>query len=490
MWAMPSSRSVANNSAATTGFFNSRFPQFVIPNGPFSDATEKARSIATAISQATTSGVSYVYVPRQYLPYRASLISSLLTTTGVWLMVEGKGDALNVEAYGADYTNDESWATENVIALQTAVHSARTGMKTALPDGCMALNSTVTMPVRRRLDGSGPDSFLRFIQTDGKDGLVIGDGVVTCDGWFINGFGLSSESGGGSPLRFNCAHRGTAVNINIPSTGSAGVHVAGGLLNTFNGVNVSVNHPYPYGSRSSGSIGFKIENGLIGTCAGNGANGNTFIGCNAEGIKDAHGIGFDVHSDGNAFIGGSSEGNNIGVRLGVGVHNNSFRNVYFEVNSSSNVSSVVTSANTQWGRNSFDHCVGVADGDVVSDRLLAGNGVLAAPGIGFRDATANGFLGISVNGFAAVVNGARTWEYGTAANYSYKTLEPDSSVGSTAGIGHASFPFGTTRLQGTWDKPLYLNGYALWVNASSGKLYKKSSAPANDTDGVVIGTES
>jgi hypothetical protein len=86
---MSNSQRVNSGSAATSGFFNARFPQYVIPNGPYSNATEKAQSIATAISQATTSGLSYVYVPAQYMPYKASLISSIMTNTGVYLIGEG-----------------------------------------------------------------------------------------------------------------------------------------------------------------------------------------------------------------------------------------------------------------------------------------------------------------------------------------------------------------------------------------------------------------
>lgn len=41
---------------------------------------------------------------------------------------------------------------------------------------------------------------------------------------------------------------------------------------------------------------------------------------------------------------------------------------------------------------------------------------------------------------------------------------------------------------GTWDSPLTLNGASVWVDGS-GKLRLKTSAPANDTDGTVVGTQ-
>jgi hypothetical protein len=210
-----SSVSVTNNSALTTGFFNSRFPQHVIPTGPFSTATERAQSIASAISMAASSNISYVYVPKQYTNYNASLISSDLTTSGVYLMVEGRGNALSAEAYGVDKTNDASRATENTVALQALLHAAPLGSEVELPDGVVVCNSTVTQHKRLRVSGQGPDSMLRFVQTNGSDGLVIGDGTATLDGWYLGNMAFSSESGAGSPWRLNCAHRGLAQNIRV-----------------------------------------------------------------------------------------------------------------------------------------------------------------------------------------------------------------------------------------------------------------------------------
>ncbi len=42
---------------------------------------------------------------------------------------------------------------------------------------------------------------------------------------------------------------------------------------------------------------------------------------------------------------------------------------------------------------------------------------------------------------------------------------------------------------GTWQYPFWMGSYSLWVNASSGKLYKKNGTPANDTDGTIVGSE-
>jgi hypothetical protein len=43
---------------------------------------------------------------------------------------------------------------------------------------------------------------------------------------------------------------------------------------------------------------------------------------------------------------------------------------------------------------------------------------------------------------------------------------------------------------GTYDKPLRLGGYRLWVNPGDGLLYLKSSAPSSATDGTVVGSQS
>lgn len=42
---------------------------------------------------------------------------------------------------------------------------------------------------------------------------------------------------------------------------------------------------------------------------------------------------------------------------------------------------------------------------------------------------------------------------------------------------------------GTYDKPLGLGGYFLWVDAT-GDLRIKSTAPTTDLDGTVVGTQS
>jgi hypothetical protein len=61
-----------------------------------------------------------------------------------------------------------------------------------------------------------------------------------------------------------------------------------------------------------------------------------------------------------------------------------------------------------------------------------------------------------------------------------------NTAGSTVAYGDT---LGLVVGDGTWDgRHLMLGGYHLWV--SSDKLYIKSSAPANATDGTVVGTQS
>lgn len=89
---MPDSNFMPDNSLPVIETFNKRYPAYVVVNpedGSASDITEAARSVATAISRATASNNSYVFVPAEYTPYRASLISSALTTSNVYLIVEG-----------------------------------------------------------------------------------------------------------------------------------------------------------------------------------------------------------------------------------------------------------------------------------------------------------------------------------------------------------------------------------------------------------------
>lgn len=55
---------------------------------------------------------------------------------------------------------------------------------------------------------------------------------------------------------------------------------------------------------------------------------------------------------------------------------------------------------------------------------------------------------------------------------------------------HSSTSTGGILSDGVWNnKPLILGTYYLWVDAT-GDLRIKSSAPANDTDGTVIGSQS
>jgi len=42
---------------------------------------------------------------------------------------------------------------------------------------------------------------------------------------------------------------------------------------------------------------------------------------------------------------------------------------------------------------------------------------------------------------------------------------------------------------GSWQAPMLLGAYRLWVDAT-GDLRIKSSAPTSDTDGTVVGTQS
>jgi hypothetical protein len=476
-----SSVSVTNNSALTTGFFNSRFPQHVIPTGPFSTATERAQSIASAISMAASSNISYVYVPKQYTNYNASLISSDLTTSGVYLMVEGRGNALSAEAYGVDKTNDASRATENTVALQALLHAAPLGSEVELPDGVVVCNSTVTQHKRLRVSGQGPDSMLRFVQTNGSDGLVIGDGTATLDGWYLGNMAFSSESGAGSPWRLNCAHRGLAQNIQIPSAGSAGVHVAGSLLNTFISVNATTNHPYTYGTRRPPSYGAFVENGLIGTCAGNGSNGNTFIGCNMEGITSDAGVGYQLNSDANVIIGGATEGNDVGVGFGAGVHSNTLLNVYFEVNGSN-----VTYADATLGTNVLIQCVGGAFGTTNLANLAVGDGAVNLGGLHFTNDPGNGIFRIGSNSWALSTNSARLLELGATSISPYQSIIPDSSSAGTIDLGSSSLPFRSAYLSGISTKPLWMGAYALWVDAT-GDLRIKNGAPTSDGDGDVVG---
>ena len=43
---------------------------------------------------------------------------------------------------------------------------------------------------------------------------------------------------------------------------------------------------------------------------------------------------------------------------------------------------------------------------------------------------------------------------------------------------------------GTYDLPLRLGDYRLWVNPGDGKLYIKATAPSSATDGTVVGSQS
>lgn len=48
---------------------------------------------------------------------------------------------------------------------------------------------------------------------------------------------------------------------------------------------------------------------------------------------------------------------------------------------------------------------------------------------------------------------------------------------------------GSLKCTGTWESPLYLGNYRLWVDAT-GDLRIKSSAPSSETDGTVVGSQS
>ncbi len=49
---------------------------------------------------------------------------------------------------------------------------------------------------------------------------------------------------------------------------------------------------------------------------------------------------------------------------------------------------------------------------------------------------------------------------------------------------------GAITTNGTWQSPLYLGSYALWVNTTDGKLYIKDGTPTSDVDGTIVGTQS
>lgn len=89
---MPSSNFMPDNSSPVIETWNKRYPSYVVVNaadGASTNSTTKAQSVATAISRATTSNFSYVFVPAEYTPYNVSLISSALTTSNVYLVIEG-----------------------------------------------------------------------------------------------------------------------------------------------------------------------------------------------------------------------------------------------------------------------------------------------------------------------------------------------------------------------------------------------------------------
>jgi hypothetical protein len=389
-----------------------------------------------------------------------------------------KGDVFNVKAYGALGDN----STDDTASVQSCIDAALVAKGTVFfPPGTYKVTG-LSATNRIRMTGSGADTIIRNVSSTGSHGIHIYSAASTIDGWNIADLVVSGETGSGDAIHLRCCHRGKLENVTIPSSGSGGVTLNGSLLNTLSGVHVTTNHPYTAGTRKAPSYGFFAHNGDAGTCAGNGSNANTFDGCTAEGIRSGAGVGYQLNSDANIVNGGASEGNNTGVGFGAGVHSNTFLNVYFE----SNASSDVTYVDSNIGTNTFIQCVGAAFGTTSLSNVAIGDGAANLGGLHFTNDPGNGIFRIGSNSWALSTNSARLLELGATSISPYQSIIPDSSSAGTIDLGSAPLPFRSAYLSGISTKPLWMGAYALWVDAT-GDLRIKNGAPTSDGDGDVVG---
>jgi hypothetical protein len=265
----------------------------------------------------------------------------------------------------------------------------------------------------------GPDSILRNVNSQGGPGLVLAHDSTTIDSAPISNVTMSGEADSGDVLVLKCYHRSVLSGITIPSAGAGGLVLDGSLLNTLIGCKVTTNHPYTVGTRRAPTHGFIARQGTAGTCEGNGANANTFLGCSAEGITNGDGLGYLLESDSNKIIGGASEGNKEAVRLGAGVHGNVIW-TYMEANS---VGDVVPTDATLGDNYIFPDVGGIA----MFNLFRVGDGAQASPGFAFRDDPTLGMFRLGDGEIVFVYEDGRTFGLRSDGIEFYKPAHPDTT---------------------------------------------------------------
>jgi hypothetical protein len=142
--------------------------------------------------------------------------------------------------------------TDDTLAIQACIDLAVENRGTVFVPAGIFKHTGLTATDRVRIIGTGPDSILRNVATDGSHGLHVMNGATTIDGWFIANLTMAGEASSGDVVRLTCCHRGLMQNVCIPSAPGVGVRVDGSLLNTFVSVHVSTNHPYTAGTAAVG----------------------------------------------------------------------------------------------------------------------------------------------------------------------------------------------------------------------------------------------
>lgn len=375
-------------------------------------------------------------------------------------------------------------------------------IKIYIPSGIFNLESSVT--INKSVQISGESQIETVLSYNGiLGGIVLNfvgtDGTPNNDIQFsnISNFSIVGNSLATTGIKTSYVYHSTFSNIAITSC-SIGLHTELGFYNRFENI-----HAY--------------QNTLAGIRGGDTCNSNTFTNCrlyqNRFGIylsgPSSHGnnisfCSFESNSENGLYIYDSDENNmtsnyfesNLGVtgtfsQIYIGAKDGSFRSPYNKIISNeftgAEMNIIVDYADdTTIIGNSINFGIRVTSNSVRANILdnnkFQGTYTDDGSSTKFRDATLKKEYIKEGNELAYQVT------YGGVATVlettdNYLDVKINGSV-------HTRFENdGSLRLiGGTFSKALRLGSYYLWVS-SAGKLYINSTAPANDTDGTIVGTQ-
>lgn len=312
--------------------------------GDTSSRATRATAVDAAIGQAGTDGLSFVFVPQEFLDYDASAVNFTKNGFSGRLVREGQvSDAFDVKAYGATTGTADDQAPAFKAAAD-AMPSEGGVLHVPTDSGGYRIATTVTLskpilvaggwfPAEQTQNGAS-----RIIKDAGLASEVFTYEAIGCGVVRLQIEGEAGNSGDGIVVNRG---QGTVRDVAIFGMGQDGLRVGGSDGNTCNlfrleNVRAFNNGRHGINVDDTGQGGGVVDaNAGVGIgldCKNNGGDGlrvgagrhNTFLGARVE-SNTAAGIHLTSEADLNMFVGGSwDEGSSPDLQVDAGASDNAF----------------------------------------------------------------------------------------------------------------------------------------------------------------------